>query len=272
MNLLKEFGCDSYELTTKAFPSNFEPKLFELWTSFIATRTAYDLFQLGGKDKAKSMEYAVLGFLSMCSARFSKVLVTNKTLKIPEYSTDNAVSAYKTDIKALKEFVMRKSLKQYLKPADVSVRFTGRRNPAANAYIAQTVSVFLAFIPKYTFSPTSEGVRKTSLGRIIMENSNRIFDGTVPESLQPRGTLNQKLDKSTFSDVYPRFDVLVDDAKGWSLWKKELNLSVARARGDVLALRVDLDPSEPMFMMRQSVPQIEKAFEQKLKSAFLGAI
>jgi hypothetical protein len=72
--------------------------------------------------------------------------------------------------------------------------------------------------------------------------------------------------------VFPRFDVLVDDAKGWSLWKKELNLSVARARGDVLALRVDLDPSEPMFMMRQSVPQIEKAFEQKLKSAFLGAI
>ena len=272
MTLLKDFGCDKYELSTKAFPSNFEPKLFELWTQYIGTRTAYDLFQLGGKNAAKSMEYATLGFLSMCSSRFSKVLVTNKTLKITEHSIGNVLSAYASDIKELKNFIMRKSLKQYFKPSDVAVRFTGRRNPACNAYIAQDVSVYLAFIPKSTFAPTSEGVRKVSLGHIIRENSNRIFDGKVPDSLQPQGTLNQKLDKSTFSDVYPRWDVLIEDKKGWSLWKKELNLSVARARGDVLALRMDLDPSDPVFMMRLSVPQIEKLVEQKIKNAFLGAI
>ena len=265
-------GCDTFELNQKAFPSNFEPKLYEIWLSYIGTRTAYDLFQLGGKDKKLCMEYALRGFFSLVQSRFSRVLISNTNVDLCKLSTIEAAKKYQPSAAALKKFFMNKTFGQLFRMSDIQVVLDGGKNPAANAYIATKVEVYLAFMPKSAFVPTSDGVKKAKLSLMLFDNKARLFGNEVPKALQPRGNLQQKMDKTSMVDSYPTFDSLVKKSKpsDWSLWFKDVNLSVARARGDVLAARIELDPSDPIFLGRTPHSQAERQLRKDIQSLFIG--
>lgn len=265
-------GCDTFELSQKAFPSNFEPKLYDIWLSYISTRTAYDLFQLGGKNKRLCMEYALRGFFSLVQSRFSRVLISNTNVDLCKISGAQAAKKYQPTADALKKFFTNKALGQLFRLSDIQVVLDGGKNPAANAYIATKVEVYLAFLPKSAFVPTSEGVKKAKLSLMLFDNKARLFGSEVPKALQPRGNLQQKMDKTSTVDPYPIFDALVKKSKpsDWSLWFKDVNLSVARARGDVLAARLELDPSDPIFLGRTPHGQAERQLRNDLKSLFMG--
>jgi hypothetical protein len=265
-------GCDTFELSQRAFPSNFEPKLYEVWLSYIGTRTAYDLFQLGGTNKRLCMEYALRGFLSLTQSRFSRVFITNTAVDIARVSCAAAVSKYKPQADALKRFFTNKAFGQLFRMSDIQVVLAGGKNPAANAYIATTVEVYFAFLPKSSFVPTSDGVKKAKLSLMLFDNKARLFGNEIPKALEPRGTLQQKMDKNSLVDSYPIFDALVKKSRpsDWSLWFKDVNLSVARARGDVLAAKIELDPSDPIFLGRTPHSQAERQLRKEIQSLFMG--
>lgn len=267
MNFLHAVGCDSYALNAKAFPSNLEPKLFDVWSSYIGTQVAFELFNMS-KDPRIGMDYAVRGFISFASAKFSKVFIKPVSVDLYKTSVKSAAQLYSKEVNDLKRFLMNKGFNHWFKLSDIKVKVEGSVNKAANVFVAQNVQVFFALIPKEIRKPADS----SKLTPILYQNARQLFvDGRVPKVLHKSDSLSKKLETSNH-DSYPRWDVLLSSEKDWTVLRKELNLNASRAKGDVLALRLDLDPADPVYLCKNTSESAIRALRNEIDNMFLGVM
>lgn len=257
-------------LDASGFPTVLPEELFDVWLEYCNTQTAFELFNQ--KPGLEGVAMAQLGFLSYVANLTSTPLPVSP-FKESAHLVGQSVRA---EAKKFKQFLQQRDMASHLKLSDMKLKVDLDVNKVVNAAAPIKATIFFAYTARAQASSYVKDFKvrfgKTSVGKMVHEKEKYWFPQGIPKSVAPSNNLTKKLKTSPVANLpepFPTFSSLIANKRYWDLLEPKLNLYVARARGDVLAFRIDFELEEVLFFERKPLSMMKTFIARLIKSAYL---
>ncbi len=249
MPTLHDYGTEA-KLVASAFPSSLDPAYFEVWSQYITTQTAYDLFN--SEPQPRGMIRVVQGFISSLAQYNAKIALRPVGSPLKETLQDLKVDTRKYWHEVTK-WLDRNQFNQLFRLASVDTVLDVQKNIVANC-INYTAKSYLTYVPR------QRGTRTEPTGSILHTQKQFWFRGKEPASLFKTDNLTKKLMKSAHGieyDTYPTLKSIMNQPKNWFEWNENLGVDIARIKGNAVVLSIE-SPRRICFLMRKKPQEVQR--------------